>query len=305
MDLLVPSLPTPLLEIFDEIILKAGIRLFIKRDDLIHPIVSGNKWRKLKYNLQQAKAVKATILLTFGGAFSNHLYATAAAGKHSGFETIGIVRGENPGERKSSTLKFCEEQGMKLVYISREEYKLRNSDHYIDKIKERFGNPFMIPEGGTSEFALKGVKEMAEEVKQQLGFTPDYYAVAAGTGGTAAGILSSGSNVLAFSALKGGDFLETDILNLVGENNHHGQLKLFSDYHFKGYAKYTQELLDFILMFKKKHGIQLEQVYTGKMLFGLYDLMEKGYFKDGNCVVAVHTGGLQGLLPELKKDSDE
>ncbi|GLU55680.1 1-aminocyclopropane-1-carboxylate deaminase [Dyadobacter frigoris] len=302
MDLLVPSLPTPLQEISDTVILRAGIRLFIKRDDLIHPTVSGNKWRKLKYNLQQAKSKGATTLLTFGGAFSNHLYATAAAGKYSGFETIGIVRGENPGEKKSSTLKFCEEHGMKLHYVSREEYKLRNSEDYLSYIKQQFGNPFTIPEGGTSEFALKGVEEMTVEVDQQLGRIPDYYAVAAGTGGTAAGILSAGAHVLAFSALKGGSFLENDILNLGGENDKRGQLKLFTDYHFKGYAKYTQELLDFILMFKKQHGIQLEQVYTGKMLFGLYDLIEKGYFKTGDCIVAVHTGGLQGLLVELKED---
>ncbi len=301
MDLLVPSLPTPLLEISDEVILKAGVRLFIKRDDLIHPTVSGNKWRKLKYNLQKAKSEKATTLLTFGGAFSNHLYATAAAGKYSGFQTIGIVRGEDPGEKKSSTLKFCEEQGMILHYVSREEYKLRNSKDYIDQLKQKFADTFIIPEGGTSEFALKGVEEMADEVNQQLGFTPDYYTVAAGTGGTAAGILSSGANVLAFSALKGGDFLETDILNLVGENDLRGQLKLFTDYHFKGYAKYTQELLDFILIFKRKHGILLEQVYTGKMLFGLYDLIGNGYFKTGDCIVAVHTGGLQGILAELKE----
>lgn len=301
MDLLVPSLPTPLLEIYDEVILKAGVRLFIKRDDLIHPTVSGNKWRKLKYNLQKAKSEGAATLLTFGGAFSNHLYATAAAGKYSGFQTIGIVRGEDPGEKKSSTLKFCEEQGMILHYVSREGYKLRNSKDYIDQLKQKFADIFIIPEGGTSEFALKGVEEMADEVNQQLGFTPDYYAVAAGTGGTAAGILSSGANVLAFSALKGGEFLETDILNLVGENDLQGQLRLFTDYHFKGYAKYTQELLDFILIFKRKHGILLEQVYTGKMFFGLYDLIGKGYFKPGDCIVAVHTGGLQGILAELKE----
>ncbi|WP_159468097.1 1-aminocyclopropane-1-carboxylate deaminase/D-cysteine desulfhydrase [Dyadobacter sp. 3J3] len=300
MDLLVPSLPTPLQEITDSVIIKAGVRLYIKRDDLIHPTVSGNKWRKLKYNLEQARSEGAKTLLTFGGAFSNHLYATAAAGKYSGFATIGIVRGEDPGERKSSTLKFCEEQGMQLHYVSREEYKLRNSDFYIDKIREQFENPFIIPEGGTSERALQGVQELVTETEEQLGRSPDYYAVAVGTGGTAAGILSTGAHVLAFSALKGGAFLEGDILNLVGENDKEGQLELFTDYHFKGYAKYTDQLLDFILKFKKKHGIQLEQVYTGKMLFGLYDLIEKGYFKTGDCIVAVHTGGLQGLLAELK-----
>jgi 1-aminocyclopropane-1-carboxylate deaminase len=299
-DLLVPSLPTPIQEISDPVTLKAGVHLYIKRDDLIHPTVSGNKWRKLKYNLEEARLKEATTLLTFGGAFSNHLYASAAAGAFTGFETIGIVRGENPGIAKSSTLQFCEEQGMKLHYVSREEYKLRNSEDYLTKIKEQFGQPFIIPEGGTSQWALKGVQELTEEVNLQLSQPPDYYAVAAGTGGTAAGILSSGARVLAFSVLKGGGFLEEEILNLTGQNNKENRLKLLTEYHFKGYAKYTQELIDFIQNFKDQHGIQLEQVYTAKMLFGLYDLIEKGYFKEGSRIVAVHTGGLQGLLPELK-----
>jgi 1-aminocyclopropane-1-carboxylate deaminase len=299
-DLLVPSLPTPLQEISDAFTEKAGISLFIKRDDLIHPTVSGNKWRKLKYNLQQAKREGAATLLTFGGAFSNHLYATAAAGAFTGFKTIGIVRGEDPGVRKSPTLRFCEEQGMQLYFVTRPEYKLRNSEDYLGKLTEQFKYPFIIPEGGTSEWAIKGVQEMTEEVNLQLGKRPDYYAVAAGTGGTAAGMFSSGAPVLAFSALKDGGFLEQDILDLAGCNNNKEQLKLFTQYHFNGYAKYTPELLEFITTFKKVHGIQLEQVYTAKMLFGLYDLLREGYFKKGSSIVAVHTGGLQGLLPELK-----
>ena len=299
MDLLVPSLPTPIQEISDTVTKNAAIHLFIKRDDLIHPTVSGNKWRKLKYNLQEAREKGATTLLTFGGAFSNHIYATAAAGKFLGLKTIGIVRGEDPGTKKSPTLIFCEDQGMQLYYVSREEYKLRNSSEYIDKLSDRFGSPFIIPEGGTSEWALKGVQEMTSEVEQQLNKKPDYYAVAAGTGGTAAGILSSGSGVLAFSALKGGAFLENDIIDLVKGNTDNGRLQLFTEYHFKGYARHTPELLDFIKSFKSQHNIQLEQVYTGKMLFGLYDLMKHGFFERGSSVVAVHTGGLQGLLPEL------
>ena len=299
MDLLVPSLPTPIQELSDIVIKKAGVHLFIKRDDLVHPTVSGNKWRKLKYSLQQAKELGATTLLTFGGAFSNHIYATAAAGANLGFKTIGIIRGEDPGERKSPTLQFCEEHGMQLHYVSREEYKLRNSPEYVDQLREKFGNPFVIPEGGTSELALKGVREMTIEVEQQLNFKPDYYAVAVGTGGTSAGILTSGSDVLAFSSLKGGAFLENDIMELIRGSKDNGQFGLFTEYHFGGYARHTPELLDFITKFKYDHNIQLEQVYTGKMFFGLYDLMARGFFKKGSCIVAVHTGGLQGLLPEL------
>ncbi|MCF2444754.1 pyridoxal-phosphate dependent enzyme [Dyadobacter sp. CY345] len=300
MDLLVPSLPTPIQQISDEITDKAGIRLFVKRDDLIHPFVSGNKWRKLKYNLQEAKDRGFTTLLTFGGAFSNHIYATAAAGAYLGFKTIGIVRGEDPEKRKSPTLQFCEQQGMRLHYVSREEYKLKNSPEYVDQLSRQFENSFIIPEGGTSKWALQGVREMTIEVEGQLNQKPDYYAVAAGTGGTAAGILSSGSDVLAFSSLKGGSFLKNDILDLLKGNNESGHLQLLTEYHFKGYARHTPELLDFIKKFKNKHSIQLEQVYTGKMLFGLYDLIAQGFFEKGSCVVAVHTGGLQGMLAELK-----
>lgn len=300
MDLLIPSLPTPIQEISDAVTRKAGIHLFIKRDDLIHAAVSGNKWRKLKYNLQQARAQKAATLLTFGGAFSNHLYAAAAAGNYLGFNTIGIVRGEDPKEKKSPTLVFCEQQGMQLHYVTREEYKLRNSQAYLNQLSDRFKNPLIIPEGGTSPWALKGVQEMVKEAEQQLNRKPDYYAVAAGTGGTAAGILSAGVDLLAFSALKGGAFLEKDIMDLAGGHVHTGRLQLFTDYHFKGYARHTPELLNFIQRFKKEHQIQLEQVYTGKMLFGLYDLIARGFFKNGSHIVAIHTGGLQGLLPDLQ-----
>lgn len=300
MDLLIPTLPTLLQELTDEIIKSAGIQLYIKRDDLIHPTVSGNKWRKLKYNLEDAKTKKASTLLTFGGAFSNHLYATAAAGYALGFKTIGIVRGENNAEKLTPTLQFCIEQNMQLQYVSRQEYRERNDQEYLKKISLQFDNPYLIPEGGTTSLAIKGVQEMTVEVEVQLGKKPDFYAVAVGTGGTAAGILSEGNNLLAFSALKGGGFLEDDIKNLLPDKKKAGTLKLFTDYHFGGYAKWTPELITFIKEFKINHHIQLEQVYTAKMFYGLYDLIKQGYFAKNAVVVAVHTGGLQGILGELK-----
>ena len=296
MDLLIPSLPTPLQELTDEIITKAGIRLFIKRDDLIHPTVSGNKWRKLKYNLQQARTENATTLLTFGGAYSNHLYATAAAGNALGLKTIGIVRGEDYHGNLTSTLLFCQEQNMKLHFVSRQEYRERNNPEYLAELGIKFGKPYLIPEGGTSELALKGVEEMTFEVENELNRKPDFYAVAVGTGGTAAGILSSGSDVLAFSALKGGSFLKADIEKLLTGNDYAGNLQLFTEYHFGGYAKWTPELITFMTEFKQNHNIQLEQVYTAKMFFGLYDLIKQDFFKKDTIIVAVHTGGLQGLL---------
>ena len=295
MDILIPSLPTPLTELKDEIVGHAGIRLFIKRDDLIHPTVSGNKWRKLKYNLNQAREENASTLLTFGGAYSNHLYALAAAGNALGFKTIGIVRGEELAERLSPTLIFCKEQGMNLQFVSRAEYKLRNDADCLKELSAKFDNPFIIPEGGTSALALKGVAEMVPEVIEQLGQAPDYLTVAAGTGGTAAGLLSADANVLAFSALKGGAFLKEDI-NALLNGEHSGDLQLFTDYHFGGYAKYDEQLIAFMNEFKHEFNIQLEQVYTAKMFYGLFDLIKKGHFEKGKTIVAVHTGGLQGLL---------
>jgi 1-aminocyclopropane-1-carboxylate deaminase len=300
-DKLVPSLPTPLQLISDDFVLRAGIKLYIKRDDLIHPTVSGNKWRKLKYNLADAKATGKTVLLTFGGAYSNHLYATAAAGNALGFKSIGIVRGEDFESNLTSTLLFCKEQNMELHFVSRRDYRQRNEEEFLKLISDQFGAPYMIPEGGTSELALRGVGELAVETELQLNGKPTYFATAAGTGGTAAGLLSTGNNVLAFSALKGGDFLSEDISTLLGKNEMQGKLSLITDYHFGGYAKWKPELLTFISDFRQQHGIQLEQVYTAKMMFGLYDLIKTGFFNAGDTVVAVHTGGLQGLLPEFRQ----
>ena len=296
MDLISAVLPTPIERLSNVMTEAAGVKLYIKRDDLIHPTVSGNKWRKLKYNLLEASSQGYTRILTFGGAFSNHLYATAAAGNALGFETIGVVRGEELAEKLSPTLLFCQDQGMQLYFVSRSEYKLRSSDNYLLDLAKRFDHPFIVPEGGTSTLALQGVAEMVPEVNAQLAKTADYFAVAAGTGGTAAGLLSAGANVLAFSALKGGEFLKNDISMLVSNQHSSGSLQLFTDYHFGGYAKWNPELIAFMQIFKDEFGIQLEQVYTAKMFFGLFDLIRKNHFPKGTTIVAVHTGGLQGLL---------
>jgi len=297
-DLLSPSIPTPLQRLSNADVERAAVQLYIKRDDLIHPTVSGNKWRKLKYNLLEAKTNGEKAVLTFGGAYSNHLYATAAAGNALGLKTIGIVRGLELETRENPTLQFCREQGMALHFVTREEYRQRNSEDYLKRISEQFGNPYLIPEGGTTGLALKGVAEMVGEVKEQLAKMPDFIATAAGTGGTAAGILSAGADALAFSALKGGDFLADDIRQLLNEYQQPGNLTLLTDYHFGGYAKWNSELLAFMRDFQAEFEIRLEQVYTAKMFYGLFDLIKKSYFKPGTTIVAVHTGGLQGLLRE-------
>ncbi|MDR6807257.1 1-aminocyclopropane-1-carboxylate deaminase/D-cysteine desulfhydrase-like pyridoxal-dependent ACC family enzyme [Dyadobacter sp. BE34] len=296
MDLLSLPAPTPLQRLVNAATERAEVQLYIKRDDLIHPTVSGNKWRKLKYNLLDAQASGKGTVLTFGGAYSNHLYATAAAGNALGLKTIGIVRGLELEGKENDTLQFCREQGMQLHFVSREEYRRRHSEEYLEEITARLGNPYLIPEGGTTGHALKGVAEMVVEIKEQLGAMPDFVATAAGTGGTAAGILSAGANVLAFPALKGGDFLKEDIRRLLNECKQPGNLTLLTDYHFGGYAKWNSELLAFMQDFRAEFDVQLEQVYTAKMFYGLFDLLKKRYFKAGTKIVAVHTGGLQGLI---------
>ncbi|MCP4521992.1 MAG: 1-aminocyclopropane-1-carboxylate deaminase/D-cysteine desulfhydrase [Cytophagales bacterium] len=282
--------PTPLVLIEDAITSKAGIQLFLKREDLIHPFISGNKWRKLKYNLITAKKLGKKRLLTFGGAFSNHIYATAAAAKDYHFESIGIIRGEehlplNP------TLSFAKSQGMELIYVSREDYRRKNELSFIEELKHQYGDFYLIPEGGSNEEAIQGCTEISPEI------TVDYDTIccAVGTGCTIAGIIQSLENkkqILGFPALKGGDFLYQDINAFLKKEYSY---QLINDYHFGGYAKIKKELVEFIDRFQEQHNIQLDPIYTGKMIYGIYDLIQKGFFEEGETIVAIHTGGLQGI----------
>ncbi len=257
-DLLIPNLPTPLQLLTDDHTRRAGVQVCIKRDDLIHPLVSGNKWRKLKYVLQDAQACGYSTLLTFGGAWSNHLYATAAAGNALGLKTVGVIRGEEYKGKPTATLQFCAAQGMKLQFVSRTEYREKSHPDFLEKLNTRFNYPYLIPEGGSTALALPGVGELVTEVQDQLGRAPDYYAVAAGTGGTAAGILQTSASTLAFSALKNGGFLRNEILELVKQEGAGNKLQLFTDYHFGGYAKHKPELLQFMQEFEQTHGLLLE-----------------------------------------------
>lgn len=274
-----------------------SVRLFIKRDDLLHIRISGNKWRKLKYNLLDAQQQKHTRLLTFGGAFSNHISAVAAAGEKYGFQTIGIIRGEeilplNP------TLLFANKCGMKLHFIDRTTFRNKNQPEFRYQLKKQFGNFYLIPEGGTNCLALKGCREIIEEVKNQ-NIDPDFYCVPCGTGGTITGIISGLNNekkVLGFSALKG-DFLKKEVADLLQncDGKAYSNWQISTDYHFGGYAKYKPELVDFINDFYEETGIPLDPIYTGKMMFGVYDLIRKGYFEKESSILAIHTGGLQGI----------
>ncbi|TDB67129.1 pyridoxal-phosphate dependent enzyme [Arundinibacter roseus] len=301
MDFLIPFGPTRLQRLLDAPTQRAGIDLYLKRDDEIHPEISGNKWRKLKFSLLEIQKSGYESLITFGGARSNHLYAAAAAGKALGIKTFGVIRGDEFAEKDTETLHFCRAQGMTLLPVSRELYRQKEDPNFLQNFTVDFGKYLLLPEGGTTALALPGVREVVDETEKQLGFSADAYTVAAGTGGTAAGLLSAPtSRVLAFSALKGGDFLFGDILKWINEPTAAQRLTLRTDYHFGGYARHTPELIRFMSEFEQRHSVLLEHVYTGKMLYGVYDLMRKNFFTPGSTIVAIHTGGLQGRSHENK-----
>jgi len=268
-----------------------SISMHIKREDLIHPFVSGNKFRKLKYNLLQAKAENQETLLTFGGAFSNHIAAVAFAGNEKGFKTIGIIRGDELASKVSEnpTLLFAQNCGMQLEFISREDYRLKSEVSFLENLKQKFGGFYHIPEGGTNDLAIKGCEEILTSEDADF----DYICCSVGTGGTISGIINSvlpHQKVLGFPALKG-DFLKEEIRNFVQNDN----WELLTDYHFGGYAKVNAELTVFINHFYLENQIPLDPIYTGKMVFGVIDLIKKNYFPAKSKILLIHTGGIQGI----------
>lgn len=267
------------------------VRLYIKREDLLHPYISGNKFRKLKYNLAQAKKENSKALLTFGGAFSNHILAVAAAGKEYGFKTIGIIRGEELKEKISEnpTLQKAKDFGMVFEFVSREMYREKNNPKILEQLGNKFGDFYVIPEGGTNELAVKGCQEILTEDDGEF----DYICCAVGTGGTISGLINcskSGQQVLGFPALKG-DFLREDICRFVANAN----WELITDYHFGGYAKVSEQLIRFINEFYQNYKVPLDPIYTGKLMFGVMDLISVGYFPKNAKILVIHTGGLQGI----------
>ncbi|TPG64500.1 1-aminocyclopropane-1-carboxylate deaminase/D-cysteine desulfhydrase [Hymenobacter nivis] len=272
-----------------------GVRLLLWRDDLMSPDLPGNKARKLKYNLREARRLGHGRLLTFGGAYSNHLAAVAAAGRLHGFTTVGLVRGEAAGA-PNPTLARCAADGMALHYLDRATYRRRAEPAFLAEMQARFGPAYLLPEGGTNALALKGMAELAAEIRQHVAF--DALAVAVGTGGTLAGLLTGlrgPETAVGVAALKNGGFLKDDIdaLTRAATGQVFSNYALATGYHFGGYAKYSADLLAFIQQFEDRHSVLLDPIYTGKLLFGVLDLIGQGHFAPGSTVVAVHTGGLQ------------
>jgi 1-aminocyclopropane-1-carboxylate deaminase len=281
---------SPVQQVNNKLFSDNGIELFIKRDDLIHPIISGNKWRKLKYVLKQARANGKTHLVTFGGAYSNHLLATAAAAAKFGFKATGIVRGE---EVQNDTLFLCGLHGMELIFTDRESY--RDKPALFRKYFGYTDQTFFIDEGGASAEGAKGCSELVDELTD----TYDHIFCACGTGTTAAGIINGQTkhqlttHFNAVPVFKNGDFIRKEIDRFLTAPANYS---LHTDYHFGGYGKTTPDLIDFIKKFVADTGILIEPVYTGKMLYAIYSLALKDHFAPGSKILAVHSGGIWGLL---------
>ena len=267
-----------------------GIQLSFKREELLFPGISGNKYRKLKYNIQAAKAAKQHTLLTFGGAFSNHIAAVAYAGAVHGFKTIGVIRGEELASLPlNPTLEKAKSHGMSFHFVTREAYREKHRLQFVAKLQETFGHFYLIPEGGTNALAVKGCTEILHELDTK--FT--HISVAVGTGGTLSGLAEAAfdhQEILGFPALKGA-FLQKDICNFTQQNN----WSLFESYHFGGYAKVTPSLVHFANQFNIDTGVVLDPIYTAKMVFGVMDLIANDYFESGAYILMIHTGGLQAI----------
>jgi 1-aminocyclopropane-1-carboxylate deaminase len=272
--------------------IQSSVELFVLREDLIHPHISGNKFRKLKYNLLEAKNQKKEMLLTFGGAYSNHISAVAFAGKKYGFKTMGWIRGEELEDKinENSTLQFAKSCGMEFCFMDRELYRNKEKKEFLAELTKKFPNAYIIPEGGTNNLAIKGCEEIVTPKLKVF----DRICCAVGTGGTIIGLINAKyphQKVLGFPALKNYFGLSAIIENHTNDKNY----DLMVDYHFGGYAKITDELVSFVNDFKLHFNVPLDPIYTGKMLFGIIDLIKKNKFKENDKILAIHTGGLQGI----------
>jgi 1-aminocyclopropane-1-carboxylate deaminase len=284
-------------EVILPILKKKKVALFVKREDLLHPVISGNKYRKLYYNLQNARKLNKKKLITFGGAFSNHILATAGAGSEFDFETIGIIRGEELAEdlartlASNPTLYAAVKLGMQLQFVSRSEYKKKETAGFLNELQALHPDAYIIPEGGTNEWAVKGCEEILNKETSLF----DFVCTAVGTGGTISGIINASApqqKVLGFPALKANFLKDLIKKNKVTKSN----WELIHAYHFGGYGKVTKDLIEFVNIFKMETKIPLDPIYTAKMMFGVMDLIAKDFFPENTKILAIHTGGLQGIL---------
>lgn len=295
------SLPSPLHKVEHPLLVNHGVKMWLKRDDLIHPEISGNKWRKLKYNFAYAQENGFSEIVTLGGAYSNHIAAVAAAASHFGLKSVGIIRGDELNDQSNLTLRKAHNQGMKLEFKSREEYRNLKSD--ISPIMDKYSESYFIPEGGTNNLAIQGASEIIEEIEIDF----DQIITSIGTGGTMAGLvmgLQGEKEVLGMSALKG-KFIESEFKELFTFYGiPHKNYNISFDHHFGGYGKTSASLIHFINNISKELNVLFDPIYTGKALFGVWEMIASGKLDD-QTLVFLHTGGLQGVAGFNQKNTQK
>lgn len=294
---------SPLQKIEDNKFKEFGINVFIKRDDLIHPVISGNKFRKLKYNLIEAKKKGLQGVLSLGGAYSNHIHALAYACQQESLKSIGIIRGETHYQ-DNATLSQARSWGMDLKFVDRATYRLRNTPEFTSQLRLEYPDYLFVPEGGTNKLALQGVAECIDEVYQENNI--DYLITPVGSAGTLSGLIqgaNKNTEVLGVATLKQSEYLLEEIESLISNSDTTKKnWRLLADYHDGGYGKFSQTNVEIITQFISQHQIPFEPIYSGKMLIAFLDLLTKGYFKHGSNVVLLHTGGLQGLKGLIERE---
>jgi len=287
--------------IFHPLFEKHQLIVSIKRDDSIHPIISGNKWRKLKYNLHFAKKNKYTGIISFGGSFSNHIHALAFASQQQGLKSIGIIRGE-PNYANNYTLTMAQQWGMTLNFVDRKTYRLRDDTDYLNSLQQKYPDYLLVPEGGSNKLALGGVGEIITELNQQCEF--DTLLTPVGSGGTLAGLIQADNNqhqLLGIAVLKQDGYLTEQVNHLLSNDSHFNNWQILSAFHRGGYAKFGKEDEQRIVNFNLQTGFVFEPVYSGKMILALLDLIEQDFFPKGQRIVILHTGGLQGIGGMLER----
>lgn len=270
--------------------------IFVKRDDLIHSVISGNKYRKLKHILFDFEASRKQKLIAFGGAFSNLLHALSLISKQMNIKATFYIRGDG-FDGNNQTLKFIKNNGVELLFMSRQDFKQIREKSFLDQLSLINPDSYIIPEGASNKLATYGSSEIYDEICLQLGYVPDYIVMDMGTGGTFAGVLikiTQKTKLIGIPVVKGVNWNQT-LISIIGRQVNDADYQIIEDYHFGGFGKFNPALIEFINSYKYKFGIDLDPIYTGKLVFGLHDLMKKDFFRKGSTLVWVHGGGNQGI----------
>ncbi|ROS01314.1 1-aminocyclopropane-1-carboxylate deaminase [Sinobacterium caligoides] len=296
--------PTPVVPLSAALFDDKGVRVSVKRLDLLDAEISGNKWYKLKHNLAAAQRQGAQCIVSFGGAYSNHIHALASAGRRLGVQTVGIIRGEAP-PTLNPTLADAEAWGMQLQFISRSDYRRKAEPDFLADLQQRYSHSYVVPEGGANALGIQGCGDIMREIEGQVDDC-DVVMVPVGTGGTMTGMsaaVTSKARVLGIAVVNAYAGLYADIergLAQAAEPPLAGW-QLLDGFHGGGYAKVDEPLARFLREFEQAHGIAIEPVYSGKMFKALFTLIENDFFPRGSHIVAVHSGGMQGLRGMRKK----